>query len=149
MSWTNSFRNSRVSNQDINNLEFVKLMGSSGFKLESETLAPKEYHGNPLHQATQTKCDRHFDGLNTKKFMLYKWRKTIWENIKRTEVIFMQHHSKCASVRDLNFFILNLCFTPCMFYTPVPVPVTRMEHWKGFTGGCEGVWFPHKDFCKS
>ena len=58
-------------------LEFVKLMGSSGFKLELETLAPKEYHSNPLHQATQTKCDRHFDGLNTKKFMLYKWRKTI------------------------------------------------------------------------
>ena len=44
----------------------------------------------------------------------------------------MSYSCTQRSVRDLNFFILNLCFTSCMFYTPVPVPVpvTRMEHEK-------------------
>ena len=57
--------------------EFVQLMKSSGFSLELEMMAPNEYHSNPLYQATQTKCDRHFIGLKKKKFKLYKWKKTI------------------------------------------------------------------------
>ena len=58
-------------------LEFVSLMKSSGFVLDGEMLAPSEYHANPLHQATQSKCERHFPGLKAKKFALYKWRKTV------------------------------------------------------------------------
>ena len=58
-------------------VEFVALMKSSGFVLETEMLAPSEYHSNPLHQATQSKCDRHFSGLKTKKFMLHAWRKMV------------------------------------------------------------------------
>lgn len=54
--------------------EFVDAMGEAGFKLCTRVIAPEEYHANPLHEATQTKCDLHFAGLKSKQFELFEWR---------------------------------------------------------------------------
>ena len=56
-------------------VEFIAAMGEAGFTLASRAVAPPVFHTNPLHEATQTKCDLHFAGLKEKSFELYEWRR--------------------------------------------------------------------------
>ena len=55
-------------------VEFVAAMQEAGFELSTRAVAPRAYHTNPLHEATQTKCDLHFGGLKSKEFELFEWR---------------------------------------------------------------------------
>ena len=56
--------------------EFIESMKRDGFQLESQQVAPREYHSNPLTNGDDEECYVHFHELASSTYILYEFART-------------------------------------------------------------------------
>jgi hypothetical protein len=56
--------------------EFIESMKRDGFQLESQQVAPREYHSNPLTNGDEEECYVHFHELASSTYILYEFART-------------------------------------------------------------------------
>jgi tRNA G37 N-methylase Trm5 len=54
--------------------DFIAAMKCDGCELVNETVAPQEYHSNPLASGDDDECFLHFHELTTSTYILYEFR---------------------------------------------------------------------------